>query len=292
MTRQRLFQVALLGCLGASLASCAAVPKAFSRLIGHGAHQAKLEVRPAKLQSNDRAAVETPQERLYRHATDAIRRRDYAGALELLQLAKANTPTDVRVLNALGVVYDKLGRFDLSRRYYDLALAAQPNSPVVLANLRYSLQLFAYTSELRDGSLTARAPTATAPLQNAERGAAPSRSPADAAPPFRVARAGDGASLSLSSRGGVSVVNASGAPGMQMSAKTYLASAGWTVTPQLVVRPAQLKTYILFPEAKRPVAEALARTLPFAVALSSCAGACDQLELVLGADAQSLGGLS
>ena len=29
---------------------------------------------------------------------------------------------DIRVLNAFGVVYDKLGRFDLSARYYDEAM--------------------------------------------------------------------------------------------------------------------------------------------------------------------------
>ena len=54
----------------------------------------------------------------YERAAGAIERRDYGRALEYLQSAKARKPQDVRVLNAFGVVYDKLGRFDLSARYY------------------------------------------------------------------------------------------------------------------------------------------------------------------------------
>ncbi|MGH6966479.1 MAG: hypothetical protein ACREE0_18515, partial [Phenylobacterium sp.] len=54
----------------------------------------------------------------YTGAVAAISRRDYAAALDLLQAARARNPRDVRVLNAFGVVYDKLGRFDLSARYY------------------------------------------------------------------------------------------------------------------------------------------------------------------------------
>ena len=41
---------------------------------------------------------------------------NYGRALEYLQAAKAKDPRNVRALNALGVVYDKLGRFDLSAR--------------------------------------------------------------------------------------------------------------------------------------------------------------------------------
>jgi len=58
----------------------------------------------------------------YDRAVWAISRRDYALALDLLQRARARNAPDVRVLNAFGVVYDKLGRFDLSARYYAQAL--------------------------------------------------------------------------------------------------------------------------------------------------------------------------
>ena len=80
-------------------------------------------------------------DRLYAQAVTALDKRDYAVALAALQLARDARGNDPRVLNALGVVYDKLGRFDLSSRYYDLADKADPGSKVVAANRRYSQQL-------------------------------------------------------------------------------------------------------------------------------------------------------
>lgn len=80
-------------------------------------------------------------DRLYARAADAIRARDYALALEVLQIAAARAPADVRVLNAQAVVYDKLGRFDLSARYYARALAADPTSSIVAHNMAYSARM-------------------------------------------------------------------------------------------------------------------------------------------------------
>jgi|GEM_PF-1237367 len=74
----------------------------------------------------------------YAAAVAAIERRDYALALDLLQTANAQKGGDVRVLNAFGVVYDKLGRFDLSSRYYARARTADANSAIVAANQAYS----------------------------------------------------------------------------------------------------------------------------------------------------------
>lgn len=97
-----------------------------------------VEARP--LQVGGQAEV-APGDRYYFGAVAAINRRDYAAALEMLQLARARAVDDVRVLNAFGVVYDKLGRFDLSRRYYGQAAALEPSSPVVAANIAYSAVL-------------------------------------------------------------------------------------------------------------------------------------------------------
>jgi Flp pilus assembly protein TadD len=77
----------------------------------------------------------------YAGAVSAIHRRDYAGALDFLQAGRLRKADDVRVLNAFGVVYDKLGRFDLSERYYLQALAIDPASAIVAGNLAYSLAL-------------------------------------------------------------------------------------------------------------------------------------------------------
>jgi len=91
----------------------------------------------------------------YANAVVAIDRRDYARALELLQMARQQNAGDVRVLNAMGVVYDKLGRFDLSHRYYAEAARADPTSPIVQANI-------AYSHRLQEGS--AGAQIASAPI--------------------------------------------------------------------------------------------------------------------------------
>jgi len=99
--------------------------------------QAALEVRPVAT-----SALPTQRgDELYRDAVAAIHRRDYASALDILQVARSRKPDDPRILNAFGVVYDELGRFDLSARYYAQAQAADPNSKIVAQNLAYSAVL-------------------------------------------------------------------------------------------------------------------------------------------------------
>ena len=77
----------------------------------------------------------------YENAVTAINDRHYAIALEYLQAARAQKPDDVRVLTAFGVVYDKLGRFDLSARYYAQAMTLDPKSHIVAADMDYSHKL-------------------------------------------------------------------------------------------------------------------------------------------------------
>jgi len=99
-------------------------------------HRAPVAVRPVA--TNLATPGVLADDGLYLDARSAIMRRDYATALEALQAAKARTPDDVRVLNAFGVVYDKLGRFDLSERYYAWAAKLDPQSTIIANNLRYS----------------------------------------------------------------------------------------------------------------------------------------------------------
>ncbi|MDB5463854.1 MAG: hypothetical protein JWP23_2243, partial [Phenylobacterium sp.] len=93
-----------------------------------------VEIRPAKTAEAPGSAAGN----LYQAAVSAVDRRDYAQALDLLQAARDRAPQDARVLNAFGVVYDKLGRFDLSSRYYAQAQAADPGSAIVAENQAYS----------------------------------------------------------------------------------------------------------------------------------------------------------
>lgn len=92
------------------------------------------------------AAEITTADGYYADAAAAILERNYGRALDLLQLARRKNPHDVRVLNAFAVAYDKLGRFDLSARYYSLALEADPASSIVQANIAYSGKLRGYGS--------------------------------------------------------------------------------------------------------------------------------------------------
>ena len=66
---------------------------------------------------------------------------DVAGALGAFRQALAQNPQSADALNGIGVCYDRLGQFGLSRTYYELALVAAPGSPMVLNNLGYSLYL-------------------------------------------------------------------------------------------------------------------------------------------------------
>ncbi len=119
------------------LSGCATLKQLASALMGPKPAQTEIRALAALPPPDPAAAVD----RLYGRAAEAIKARDYALALELLQLAVTRAPTDVRVLNAQGVVYDKLGRFDLSERYYARALAADPHSRIVLSNMAYSARL-------------------------------------------------------------------------------------------------------------------------------------------------------
>ncbi|HWY66376.1 MAG TPA: tetratricopeptide repeat protein, partial [Rhizomicrobium sp.] len=94
-----------------------------------------VKVRPVESKLSQASAQHDP---LYESAVVAINERDYGRALDYLQAAKDKNPGNVKILNALGVVYDKLGRFDLSARYYAQASAIEPDSKIVAENRGYS----------------------------------------------------------------------------------------------------------------------------------------------------------
>ena len=126
MIHSRTRSLALI-CLAASgLSACALFP--------HHRQSAKIEPVHINMATPDVLA----DAGLYQDAVEAVRQRDYARALDLLQAARARGPNDARVWNAFGVVYDKLGRFDLSPRYYAKAEALDPGSPIVANNRTYS----------------------------------------------------------------------------------------------------------------------------------------------------------
>lgn len=268
----RLANLALLFAF-AGLGACGLLPKAH-----RFAHLKPLPQAPM-------AAPASLDDRLYADAVRAIDQRDYGAALDLLQAARERKADDVRVLNAFGVVYDKLGRFDLSSRFYAEAQAVDPNSAIVRENLAYSALLQGKLRPAESGPALALLTPPVTPARPITSGGliqvSPSvvRLPADA---FQTAAV---RTLPVVTGHPLVLVNASGRSGVDDPVRSQLARLGWTVPAQAERLPVvRLQTEIDYAEAARPAAEALARTLPYKVVMTSCQNHCEGVRLVLGAD--------
>jgi tetratricopeptide (TPR) repeat protein len=76
--------------------------------------------------------------------TDAklqFRLGNFALAIDQFRKAARQSPENVDAYNGLAASYDRLGRFDLSRRYYEQALALAPEDPKVRHNFAVSLRM-------------------------------------------------------------------------------------------------------------------------------------------------------
>lgn len=65
----------------------------------------------------------------------------YGLALKSFRVALVQQPASLDRLNAVAATYDRLGRFDLSERYYARALGVKPDSAQTLNNIGYSFLL-------------------------------------------------------------------------------------------------------------------------------------------------------
>jgi hypothetical protein len=83
-------------------------------------------------------------------------------AIDAFRKAIRSEPGSLDALNGLAVAYDRIGRFDLSRRYYEQALGIEPDSATILHNLGYSLTLQGKVQEGRE--LMARAASSGDPV--------------------------------------------------------------------------------------------------------------------------------
>jgi len=262
--------------LALSLDGCATASRIWARITEK---PAKLEVRPVTVETASLTSQTTAVDRLYDQAKRAIARRDYATALDLLQLAKQGDPRDVRVLNALGVVYDKLGRFDLSDRYYTAALEAEPGSTIALANAEYSSVLSGRYHE--QTTLLAQAPIEpimplAAPSIRAVPVPEPTFALASAAPVKRIEPLLLGSALV--------VVNATGRVRGEQPVILYLASAKWSVSPTSPSAEVKATSEIIYSTQHRALAESLARTLPFPARMKPCSDSCEGVRLVVGSN--------
>lgn len=117
---------------------------------------AELEVRPVTPPGYGVPAGEAYS--LYDHGKRQLAAGNAGLAIDAFRRALRADPNSIDSLNGLGVAYDRIGRFDLSRRYYEQALGLDPNSAMVLHNLGYSLALQGREPEGRE--LMARAAAA------------------------------------------------------------------------------------------------------------------------------------
>ncbi len=256
------------------------------------------EIRPIEVISTGRAS-----DAYYASAKTSIANGRYALAIDQLRAARERDPRDERVMNALGVVYDKLGRFDLSQRYYAEAAAIAPASEYVQHNMAYSQRL----QSVRPGStvqevLMAQAPIPAAAIAPAPLPAAPKL--AAASVPRLVSAGGNVLRLELpggrpaageqaAQSGSPSVlyigsairmVDATGLDEAAQAVQTQLRGKGWTVKADNAAAPTVARTTIHYPAENAAVAQALANTLRGGAELVICRTDCTGLRLVLGAD--------
>jgi tetratricopeptide (TPR) repeat protein len=256
--------------VAAGLSGCAVLP--------HFTHWVKMRAIPAAP-----SQTANREDGYYGSAKAAIARRDYARALEMLQAARDIRPDDVRTLNAFGVVYDKLGRFDLSARYYAEAKAIDPASPILANNIAYSASLRDRATAGASDEGTVQLASLAAPAAPVTLVAAPAR-PAIVRLGFATPQPAARPAMGLAGRA-LEVEDATGRKDGAAPVVQRLIRLGWTA-PQLEARAAPRKaTVISYPARAEAVAKALARTLPPGVRLVDCQAGCDGLRLTLGADA-------
>lgn len=75
------------------------------------------------------------------HGRMLFARGEYALAIDQFKKVVRFSPNSPAGYNGLAASYDMLGRFDVSREYYELALARSPEDPMILRNIERSLAM-------------------------------------------------------------------------------------------------------------------------------------------------------
>lgn len=70
-------------------------------------------------------------------------------SLEGFRKALREDPGSIDAMNGIAACYDRMGRFDLSREHYEMALAIAPSDPRLYANFALSLQMQGRHNEAR-----------------------------------------------------------------------------------------------------------------------------------------------
>jgi len=120
------------------------VSATIAALAACGGQQGKLEIRstPTKLSRG-----EQPVPQRIAEARGQLALGNVALALEAFRIAARDDPNSIDALSGIAICYDRMGRFDLSRRNYEAALALAPADTRLLAAFAASLQLQGSTAE-------------------------------------------------------------------------------------------------------------------------------------------------
>lgn len=86
----------------------------------------------------------------YTQAKGQLAAGSAALAIDGFRKALRANPRSIDALNGLGAAYDRIGRFDLSRNYYERALGLDPGSRITLNNFGYSLALQGKAAEAKE----------------------------------------------------------------------------------------------------------------------------------------------
>ena len=125
------------GAMGIAFASGSA---AQAKTDGAKSQADALRAAAASRQSQQQPAAMAPDAQ-YDHAKALLAGGDVAGAMAGFRRVLAAQPQSVDAMNGLAITYDRMGRHDVARGWYEAALAVQPDAAAVLANLGYSLTL-------------------------------------------------------------------------------------------------------------------------------------------------------
>lgn len=221
----------------------------------------------------------------YAEAKRQLEAGNMALAVDGFRRAVRQSPESVDALNGLAVAYDNLGRFDLSRRFYELALAADPDSAKVRHNMEVSRRMQGLSEQAQT------APVQVEPVLAKREGVRLERtSPLEitlvtrdlTGPKWTIAL--DEPKAVERPAPGLLVLNGVGRRGQAARMRTYLAGVGWVGASIGDARQRVATSMIIYPRGARAAAETMTAKLPFRPRMVESARA-KRIVLVLGRNA-------
>ena len=223
----------------------------------------------------------------YAEAKRQLEAGNMALAVDGFRRAVRQSPESVDALNGLAVAYDNLGRFDLSRRFYELALAADPTSAKVRHNMEVSRRMQGVTEQAQTQAIAAPVEPTLAKREGVhlER-----TSPLEitlvtrdlTGPKWTIAL--DEPKVAARPAPALLVLNGVGRRGQAARMRHYLAGVGWVGASIGDARQRVATSVIIYPHGSRAAAETMTAKLPFHPRMVESARA-RRIVLVLGRNA-------